>query len=218
MWRNRGIAFKLILSTSASSGLIFLLIFGLQYYSSRKIIEKDIEANAQSLALSKASRIETVLSSTQKIPENLACFLEKASYDEEEILHLLHEIVESNPEIYGSAIAFEPYQFEGKASGFAPYSFRDNGKVAFSELGRESGGYSDLDWYQIPKELGRPQWSEPYYAGGGGKILMATYSVPFTGSSGGKNNSWEWSRQTFPWNGCSTSSLPSRCSRQVTVS
>jgi sigma-B regulation protein RsbU (phosphoserine phosphatase) len=114
MWRNRGIAFKLILSISASSGLIFLLIFGLDYFSSRKIIKKDVEANAKSLALSNANEIETILSSTQKIPESLACFLENASSNKEAILRLLHEIVEKNPEISSSTIAFEPYQFEGK--------------------------------------------------------------------------------------------------------
>jgi len=179
MWRNRGIAFKLILSASVSSGLIFLLIFGLHYFASLKIIVKDIEANAQSLALSKANTIETVLSSTQKIPETLACFLENASYNKEEILSLLREIVEKNPDICGSAVAFEASPFEGKSSGFAPFFYKDNEKIAFSDLSQESGGYFSLDWYQIPKELGRPQWSEPYYTGGGSKILMATYSVPF---------------------------------------
>jgi len=179
MWRNRGLAFKLILSTSVSSGLIFLLIFGLHYYSSLKIIVKDIEANAQSLALSNANRIETVLLSTQKIPETLACFLENALSNKEEILSLLHEIVKKNPEIYGSTIAFETHPFEGQSPGFAPSFYKDNGKIAFSDLSQESGGYFNLDWYQIPKELRRPQWSEPYYTGGGGRILMATYSVPF---------------------------------------
>src|SRR5512136_1776900 len=120
MWRNRGIAFKLILSTSVSSGLIFLLVFALHYFSSIKIIVKDIQTNAQNLALSKANMIETVLSSTQKIPENLACFLENASYNKEEILRLLHEIVEKNPEIYGSTIAFDASPFEGNSTGFAP--------------------------------------------------------------------------------------------------
>jgi sigma-B regulation protein RsbU (phosphoserine phosphatase) len=179
MWRNRGIAFKLILATSLSSGLIFLLIFGLHYYSSLKIIVKDIEANAESLALSRASMIETVLSSTQKVPESLACFLESAPYDKRDILNLLHEIVERYPEICGSTIAFEADQFEGEPAGFAPYFHKETGKIEFSELSRESGGYFNLDWYRIPKELGRPQWTEPYYAGGGGKVLMATYSVPF---------------------------------------
>jgi sigma-B regulation protein RsbU (phosphoserine phosphatase) len=187
MWKNRGIAFKLILSTSVSSGLIFLVIFSLHYFSSLRIIAKDIQANAHNLALSKASMIEAVLSSTQKIPENFACFLENASYDKEEILLLLREIVERNPEICGSTIAFETSPFEGKTSGFAPFFYKDNGKIAFSELSGESGGYFNSDWYQIPKELSRPQWSEPYYAGGGSQILMATYSVPFYRELGGES-------------------------------
>jgi len=179
MWKNRGIAFKLILSTSVSSGLIFLLVFALNYFSSLKIVVTDIQTNAQSLALSKANMIETILSSTQKIPETLACFLENGSYDREQILRILREIVEKNPEICGSTIAFETSPFEGKSSAFAPSFYKANGKMLFSELSGDSGGYFTSDWYQIPKELSRPQWSEPYYAGGGGNMLLATYSVPF---------------------------------------
>ena len=179
MWKNRGIAFKLILSTSVSSGLIFLIVFALNYFSSLKIVVTDIQTNAQSLALSKANMIETILSSTQKIPETLACFLENGSYDREQILRILREIVEKNPEICGSTIAFETSPFEGKSSAFAPSFYKANGKMLFSELSGDSGGYFTSDWYQIPKELSRPQWSEPYYAGGGGNMLLATYSVPF---------------------------------------
>jgi sigma-B regulation protein RsbU (phosphoserine phosphatase) len=186
MWKNRGIAFKLILSISVSSALIFILIFSFHYHFSRKIIEKNVETNAQNLVLSKANKIETVLSSTQKVPENLACFLENASYTKEELLQLLRGVVENNPEIYGATIAFEPYRFDGKSLYFAPYFYKSDGKTAFSDLGSELYRYFYLDWYQIPKELNRPQWSEPYYDEGGGNILMATYSVPFYKRVGGK--------------------------------
>jgi len=160
--------------------------FSFHYHFSRKIIEKNVEINAQNLVLSKANKIETVLSSTQKVPENLACFLENASYTKEELLHLLRKVVENNPEIYGSTIAFEPYRFDEKSLYFAPYFCRSNGKIEFTLLGSETYRYFYLDWYQIPKELNRPQWSEPYYDEGGGKILMATYSVPFYKEVAGK--------------------------------
>jgi sigma-B regulation protein RsbU (phosphoserine phosphatase) len=39
--------------------------------------------------------------------------------------------------------------------------------------------YFYWDWYQIPKELKRPVWTEPYFDEGAGQIIMATYSVPF---------------------------------------
>jgi len=184
--KNRGIAFKLIFFFTLSSALIFLLIFSFNYRFSRRVIEKNVEDNARNLALSKVNRIETVLVSVRKIPENLASFLENGSYNEEELLFLLRTVVQNNPEIYGAAIAFEPYAFDRELPYYAPYFFKHDGSIEFINLGTVSYRYSYLDWYQIPKELNHPDWSEPYYDEGGGNILMATYSVPFYKNVGGK--------------------------------
>ncbi|MBT7264336.1 MAG: SpoIIE family protein phosphatase [Waddliaceae bacterium] len=54
----------------------------------------------------------------------------------------------------------------------------------YEYLGEEEGDYEYLynyrDYYQIPLELEKPMWSEPYFdAGdGGGNVVMSTYSVP----------------------------------------
>jgi sigma-B regulation protein RsbU (phosphoserine phosphatase) len=184
--RNRGIAFKLILLYTLSGGLIFLLIFGFNYHFSRRMIEKNVEDNARNLALSKVNRIETVLLSVQKVPETLACYLENSSYGREELIRLLRSTVQNNPDIYGATVAFEPYGFDKKLLYFAPYFFKHDGTMEFSDLAKESYRYNYWDWYQIPKELGSPSWSEPYYDEGGGSILMATYSVPLYKKIGGK--------------------------------
>ena len=186
MLKNRGIAFKLILAICVSGGLIFIFIFGFNYRFSRRMIEKNVEDNARNLALSKVNRIESVLLSVQKVPENVASFLETRSCNKEELLHLLQNVVENNPEIYGAAIAFEPIEDGGKTTPFAPYFCKSNGKIEFTDLGKTSYQYVRWDWYQIPKELRQPCWSEPYYDEGGGNILMATYSVPFYKKVGGK--------------------------------
>ena len=44
--------------------------------------------------------------------------------------------------------------------------------------------YPLQDWYQIPHELRRSDWSEPYFDTGGGNALMATLSVPFFAGTG----------------------------------
>jgi sigma-B regulation protein RsbU (phosphoserine phosphatase) len=186
MLKNRGIAFKLIFFFTLSSGLIFLLIFSFNYRFSRRMIEKNVEDNARNLVLSKVNRIESVLLSVRKIPENLASFLETGSCNKEELLHLLRTVVENNPEIYGTAVAFEPIEVDGKSIPFAPYFCKSNGRIEFTDLGKTSYQYVRWDWYQIPKELRQPCWSEPYYDEGGGNILMATYSVPFYKKVGGK--------------------------------
>jgi len=186
MFKNRGIAFKLIFFFCVSNALIFLLILSYNYRFSKKMIEKNVENSSKNLAHSTVNRIEIVLQSVQKIPENLAYFLERGSYTKKELLELLRTLVERNPEIYGAAISFEPYAYEKNSRYFAPYFYKDGGKVKFSYLGNESYRYFYLDWYQIPKELGRPGWTEPYFDKGGGNILMATYSVPFYANIDGK--------------------------------
>jgi len=184
--RNRGIAFKLILLILTSSTLIFAVVFGYNYLFSRRIIVKKDEENARNLALATVNRIDVVLCSMEKVPENLACFLEHSHYSKNELRDFIRLIVENNPEIYGSTVAFEPYAFDKDSLYFAPYFYKSEGKIKFAYLGGASYRYFYWDWYQIPKELHRPVWSEPYYDEGGGNIIMSTYSAPFYKTVSGK--------------------------------
>ncbi len=179
MLKNRGLAFKLILFFTLSSGLILSLLFGFNYRYSRIMMEKKMAENAQDLAQAKVNSIESLLLAIQKVPETMASFLENGVYDRAELQQQLSALVENNGEIYGAAVAFEPYGLDGKTLHYAPYYYRTGGVVKFADLGQGSYGYSHGDWYQIPKEINRPDWSEPYYDEGGGNILMATYAVPF---------------------------------------
>jgi sigma-B regulation protein RsbU (phosphoserine phosphatase) len=54
-------------------------------------------------------------------------------------------------------------------------------------LGDAKYRYFYMDWYQIPKEMGRSAWTEPYFDEGGGGVPMATYSVPFYRTVDGKS-------------------------------
>ena len=180
MLKNRGIAFKLIVLITLSSAFVFLIIFSYNYYASRRMIEKNVGENARNLALSTVNRIEIVLRSVQAVTGNIACFLENSTSKKEELLKFLQITVENNPEIYGSTIAFEPYAFDKKLPAFAPYFYKENGKIRLKNLQDVFNyNYFILDWYQIPKELNRSIWSEPYFDEGAGNIMMATYSVPF---------------------------------------
>lgn len=183
MKRNKGIAFKLITLILASSMLIFIVIFGYNYSVSREIILKNVEENARNLVAVTVNRIDAMLRSIEKVPGNLAYFLEASPCSGEELLSILRAVVEKNPEIYGSTVAFEPYAFDASLY-YAPYFYRDGNRIKFSQIGSESYRYFFWDWYQIPKELGRPFWSEPYFDEGGGGIVMSTYSVPLYRNAG----------------------------------
>lgn len=177
MLKNKGIAFKLVLFFTLSSALIFAAIFSYNYLVSRKMIKKGIEENSANLITTTTSRIEILLTSTQKVPQNAAYLLENTNYDEAELFRVIYAIVEKNPEIYGAAVAFEPYAFDKNKKYFAPYFYKSNGGISFKYLDKFYD-YFLWDWYQIPRELEQPQWTEPYFGEGGG-ILMSSYAVPF---------------------------------------
>ena len=180
--RNRsrhGLAFKLSLFILTSTAVIFLAAFGYNYVYSRDQILRDTRINASIRTQATISKIETILNSAEKIPAYLAHSLTDRSLSLAMLKKQMEDLLTANPEVYGSAVAFEPYAFNGKSKYFSPYLNRQEGGFKMTFLGGETYNYLHLDWYQIPKELKQAIWSEPYFDEGAGNVTMATYSVPF---------------------------------------
>ncbi len=173
-----GLAYKLILFIFFSIALIFTIIFWYNYEISRKIVVKHIRQNAEYLTTASVLKVDKVLSTVRKIPENYARIIESYTFNDDDYLVLLKEMMEANPEIYGTALAFEPYFLHDTLKYHAPYYYRDGGDIAYKNIGTDQYDYFTMDWYQIPRELRKPVWSEPYFDEGAGNVLMATYSVP----------------------------------------
>ena len=178
---KNSIVIRLVLVITLSSALIFAVTLGYNYFQSRVILQNELEDNARNLAMSLVYRVETQLTAVAKVPQGMARSLETSKHNEQQLLALIRTTVENNPEIYGSAVAFEPYAFSVKARLYAPYYYRKMGKIAFERL---ENSYQHLpylywDWYQIPRELGKLEWSEPFFDEGAGNILMSTCAVPF---------------------------------------
>jgi sigma-B regulation protein RsbU (phosphoserine phosphatase) len=156
--------------------VIFTSVFSYHYYVSRQIIVKNIESNATSLTRATVNRIDTVLCSVEKVPWNLAQLLKIPHADRSDIDRLLRTAVQHNPEIYGAAVAFEPYAGDPEIYAFAPYLYKAGPDITATLIPYD---YFTWDWYRLPKSLDRPVWTEPYFDEGAGGVVMATYSVPF---------------------------------------
>lgn len=182
------IATRLVLVITLCSVLIFAVILGYNYHHSRVILEQELEANARNLAGSLVHRVETELVAVAKVVQGMARELETSRHTTQELHSLIKTTLEQNPELYGSTVAFEPFAFNATTRLYAPYYYRHKGKIAFSRLetAYQQLPYLYWDWYQIPRELGRMEWSEPYFDEGAGNTLMSTCSVPFYGAENGK--------------------------------
>ncbi len=183
--KNRGLAAQLIILILASTAIIFMAAFLYNLVASKQAIMRQVGENARHLTLETAFRIETVLQTAERAPINLAAVLEAYPYQEADLLRLMRTTVATNREVFGVAVAFEPHAFNPKFYYFCPYCYRDQGRIKISFLGSDSYRYFYWDWFQIPKELHKACWSEPYYDEGGGNIIMCTYSVPLYRRAGG---------------------------------
>jgi len=183
----RTIATRLILAVTLSTSVIFAGMLGFNHLSARALIEKEVAISAQHLAQASASRVEAVLGIAARVVETMAQQLENDQFSDQAgdraLRQMLRRTLENNPEIYGTAIAFEPEGQTGAAQSYAPYYYRDGADIKSLQL-EDAYDYRIQDWYQIPRELGRAGWSEPYFDEGAGNTLMATYSVPFYTGTG----------------------------------
>lgn len=173
---GRGIAFRLSILILVTTSAIFVGLFGYYYAFSRRVIAEKIEENATLLARSTANRIDEVLGATAKLPAAIAEVMEHFPSDPARLDGFVSSLVKSNREVYGVAVAFEPYAYHQDLKSYAPYWQRRAGEIDVTGIAYD---YFSWDWFQIPRELGRGVWIEPYFDEGAGDALMSTCSFPF---------------------------------------
>ena len=164
--------------------LLFALAFWSNSRSARKYVHREAIERAQLSLDNTILRINNVLQSVELTIHNLAWLIPDNLDYPEDLYSMTDQIVSSNNFISGSAIAFEPYYYEEYGQFYAPYSCREGDNIVSKQLGTTDYNYHYMDWYQIPRLLDEPYWSEPYYDEGGGNIIMTTYSYPIYDQDG----------------------------------
>jgi sigma-B regulation protein RsbU (phosphoserine phosphatase) len=90
--------------------------------------------------------------------------------------------VGQDPNVYGSAMAYEPGLMAPPDELFCPYVFRDGDGLREMNIGRDVLDWHGDDrwqWWHVPRRTGAPVWTDPYYDDGAGETLMITFSAPF---------------------------------------
>lgn len=179
----RTIAARLILVVTLSTSLIFALMLGFNHQRARALVEREAAASAHNLALASVNKVEAALATVARATENVARQVQGRALGKAQIEPLLHQLLVETPEVFGTGVWFEPGGIPGTPGPFAPYLYREGGKIQGTPP-KVDFSYTLQDWYQIPRELARADWSEPYYDPEVPGVLMATYTVPLFAGSG----------------------------------
>lgn len=152
--------------TAVIYAFVWALGFGAGLFYYRQKIDRSNEKINGMLA-----SIETAVANNQlEIDENINA--------PDKMFDITEHILQQNPNIVGSAVAFRPNFYPQKGRQFAPYAYRQDSLILTKQLGSASYDYHHMDWYEGPMKEGKGYWSNPYLDEGGGEIPMITYSIP----------------------------------------
>ncbi len=184
--RFGGLAFRYSLFFILSIMIILFFPLVIAYASSSVLLLLRAQKEAEIRTDQAISEFEKVLQPTELVPRTLAQAMENPNISYVEVLRIARDFVNHDPVVFGTCLAFEPYEYNNDKYWYAPYAYEKFGKLHTRILGSADYDYFKQDWYRLPKLLGKPVWTEPYFDKGGGDTLMCTYSTPIFRSINGK--------------------------------
>ena len=122
--------------------------------------------------------IEAVLRSVERSTRLVGVSLEMGEPSPARAESLLRGFLSTDPDVFGSAIAFAP---DRRGGPLAPYVHRQSSgssTLVLLDLASPDYRYWEREWFTVPVKTGEARWSEPYLDEGGGDVYMVTYSVP----------------------------------------
>ena len=169
------------------STLVFLLAFGYQFSVSRHAVRREAVSLASSQLNSVVLLVNDILDDAQVAADNLDWLIYRQLGDPDSMFDLGRNLLLNNPQLHGCSISFEPYFYAGKGRYFSPYSYYEDGSVLSEQEGSDDYQYFYMDWYQLPKLLNQPCWTEPYMdvdPNDGTAEMITSYCKPLIGDDG----------------------------------
>lgn len=175
---------RLSLRIALISAIVFAAAFYLFGAFSYRLVRQNAEQATRGMLSLTIQRIEQTLRSVEVATANMEWMVYDRIDTPDSMYAVSRRLLETNPVISGSAVAFEPNYYPHKGVYYSPYTLRTADSLRSIQLGTADYEYHYMDWYQIPKLLDLPYWSDPYFDTGGGEMLMTTYSRPLHDHNG----------------------------------
>ena len=178
---------RLSLGVVLFAALIFIAAFGYMFIASRKAVDREAIERATQILNNTVLRVNDILDDAQIAADNMDWLVYQNLDDPDKMFELARNLLLNNPEVRGCSISFEPNFFPEKGHYFSAYAYHEDGSVLTMQEGSELYQYFYMDWYQLPKLLNQPCWTEPYmdadYEENSGE-MFTSYCKPLTGDDG----------------------------------
>ena len=143
------------------AALVFLAAQGYTALLARKSVKNEAILRADQVLENSVLRLDSILEDVEIAADNLEWLVMRHLDSADSMMVYSRSTVEANYFLNGCSIAFEPDFFPGHHY-YSAYSGRVDGDIETEQEGDDDYQYFYLDWYQLPKLMGKPCWTEPY--------------------------------------------------------
>lgn len=175
---------RLSLNIISATGLLFITVALLLGFFSYLVNYKAAVREASASLENNLLDIEKMLTDVEASTNSITWLLEKFNDNGDAIIDVAEHLVTSDTNIVACAIGYEPFEFDDNSVYFCPTAFMEGDQIRSKILGSADYDYQLMDWYLIPRLLGKPYWSEPSFDSDGSGRLIASYSKPLYHENG----------------------------------
>ncbi len=175
--RGVSIAAKLALTIVAGVGAIFLAIVFYGYSTSREALEEEFQGRMENLGRAAESRFLQIPVVAEAVTRDLALMLSLFEPSPEKIPEMMKEMLASHSQVTGLYVGFSRQATNPRFRNFCPLVFRQGNSIQYKNLAEEMD-WTVQDWYQLPLQMARPLWTEPFFADERAESMMISYGIP----------------------------------------
>lgn len=157
--------------------LLQLIIAGQHIYT-RRLLNNELERNAENDLRLKAVLTRGMLNSAESILHDFEWDILRNLHNPDSIVGAAYWLVKNHEHLKGSAMCFVPDYYPEKGRLFEPYAGRVGDSVVVRQIAGPDHDYTQMDFYRGTISGNLPHWSDPYIDTVGDSSLICTYSDP----------------------------------------
>ena len=158
-----------------------------QYLYTHSVLERELEHRAETELTLKSIIIKGTLNKTRQMLQDYSWDIYYALGNPDSVANELNILVKNNPEVLSVGMAFAPNYYPSKGYWYEPFAKVEDGKLTSRQLGNASHDYTQMEFYTLAAETGKPCWTDPYLDVASYKdedTLITTHSMPIYDPSG----------------------------------
>jgi len=170
------------LNTTVIVSVILLLVasVSLVFYQSYETLKQEVVQNSEETLEATVLQVDNIMRCVEQTTGNIYYDMMLHFNDLERMPVYTRKMVESNPYIYGCAIAFDPVTLGGGMDRFLVYTHRkkfDSSELVTSNRYSEKP-YMEQAWYLDPAETGQIFWMVPHKDIRNNDVPLLLYCIP----------------------------------------